>query len=326
MMHFDKKDKKILYELDVNSRQSFHDIAKKVGLSKDAVIYRVKKLEEEGIIQHYQTLINLGMLGYTSFRLYLKLQNTTPEKEEEIIRSLKQKQAITWLGSWEGEWDIGMWIPVKTTKEMNDLWKDILNNYRDYIDKRWLTLFSKVTYYPRIHLIGKEQNLEEYPFVLESRSVDIDEKDEHVLKLLAPNARISLLEISRQVKMTPQTITARIKELQKKKVIVGYRTMFDIRKLGYQYYKLHINLHNLNPLKERQLRMFIKTNPFIIYDNEVLGGDDIELDVQVPSADELHALLGEIKRRFAGIIRNYKYMIITKEHKYTFFPESFTKK
>ena len=40
----DLKDRKILYELDINSRQPFAAIAKKVGLSKQTVINRVKKL------------------------------------------------------------------------------------------------------------------------------------------------------------------------------------------------------------------------------------------------------------------------------------------
>ena len=38
----DLKDKKILEQLDLNSRQSNSQIAKKVGLSKDAIGYRIK--------------------------------------------------------------------------------------------------------------------------------------------------------------------------------------------------------------------------------------------------------------------------------------------
>jgi len=41
----DLKDKKILYELDINSRQPNSEIAKKVGLSKQIVGLRIKKLE-----------------------------------------------------------------------------------------------------------------------------------------------------------------------------------------------------------------------------------------------------------------------------------------
>jgi DNA-binding Lrp family transcriptional regulator len=43
MQNLDLKDKKILYELDFNARQSNASIGKKVGLSKDIVNRRVKK-------------------------------------------------------------------------------------------------------------------------------------------------------------------------------------------------------------------------------------------------------------------------------------------
>ena len=42
MEKLDLKDKKILYELDIDCRQSFRSIGRKVGLSKDVVATRVK--------------------------------------------------------------------------------------------------------------------------------------------------------------------------------------------------------------------------------------------------------------------------------------------
>ncbi|OGM02141.1 transcriptional regulator, partial [Candidatus Woesearchaeota archaeon RBG_13_36_6] len=83
MVKLDLKYRKILYELDVDSRQSYKEIAKKVGLSKDAVIYRINKLKKAGIIKRFHTVIDNGKLGFIPFRLYLKLQSTTPEKEQE---------------------------------------------------------------------------------------------------------------------------------------------------------------------------------------------------------------------------------------------------
>jgi len=50
MADLDLKDRKILYELDLNCRQSNTQIGKKVGLSRKVVEYRIKKMEEEGVI------------------------------------------------------------------------------------------------------------------------------------------------------------------------------------------------------------------------------------------------------------------------------------
>lgn len=96
--------------------------------------------------------------------------------------------------------------------------------------------------------------------------------------------------------------------------------MFDLEKLGYQYFKVHFNLHNLTENKESLFRTFIKQHPNIIYDNEVLGGDDIEIEIQVKFLKELREIIDKMKSQFSGIIRNYKYMLFYKEHKFVFFP------
>jgi Lrp/AsnC family leucine-responsive transcriptional regulator len=320
MSKLDLKDKKILYELDLNSRRSYNEIAKKVGLSKDSVIYRIKKLQERGIIKQFHTLLDTGKLGFISFRLYLKLQHTTPEKEIEIINFLKKKKMVTWLASFEGDYDLGLWVLSKTIKDMNQLWRELLKKYLNYIEKRNLTIFTKVSYFPRVYFLGKKENKEEYIFIVEPEEIVFDKKDIEILKLLCLDARIPILEIAKKLDLSAKTVALRIRQLEKKKVIVGYRTMFDLEKLGYQYFKVHFNLHNLTEEKEKRFRFFIKQHPNIIYDNEVLGGDDIEMEVQVKSQQDLRAVISEVKEQFADIIKNYKYMLIYKEHKFLFFP------
>lgn len=320
MDKFDLKDRKILYELDLNSRQSFHEIAKKVGLSKDSIIYRINKLKEVGIIKQFHTVIDVGKLGFTSFRLYLKLQNTTQKKEEEIIEFLKKQKIITWIVSIEEEYDLGMWILTKSVKEMNFLWKEFLKKYRDFIEKRWLTIFTKVSYFPRTYILEQKKNREELVFITEPQETKIDDVDIELLKLLALNSRVSILELSEKLKITPKTVTSRIKQLEKKKVIIGYRTMFDLDKLGYQYFKIHFNLHNLTEEKEKQFRSYLRQHQNVTYDNEVLGGDDIEIEVQLQTIQDLRNFIEEIKNQFADIIRNYKYLLFYKEHKFLFFP------
>lgn len=320
MIKIDLKDRKIIYELDINSRQSYNDIAKKVGLSKDSVIYRIKNLQRECIIKQYHTVIDVGKLGYISFRLYMKFQNTTPEKEAEIFAFLKKQRIVTWFASFEGEYDLGMWILVKSVKEMNTLWKELLNHYRDFIEKRWLTIFTKVTYLPRTYILEQKVNRKEYLFITESEEISLDKTDRQLLQLLAPDARISILKLAQKTHITPKTVTARIKQLKKKKVIIGYRTLLDMEKLGYLFFKVLFNLHNLTEQKEKEFRAYLRQNPNIIYDDEVLGGEDIEVDIQVPSIQDLRKFLEEIKKQFADIIRKYNHLLIYKEHKYVYFP------
>ena len=54
----DLLDRKILYELDRNSRRSASEIAKKVRVHRNVVNFRINRLIEKGIIREFVTIIN----------------------------------------------------------------------------------------------------------------------------------------------------------------------------------------------------------------------------------------------------------------------------
>ena len=85
MQKIDLKDRKILYELDLNCRKSNAQIGKKIGLSRKVVEYRIKRMENEGIIISYWTAINTMRLGYYVYRIYISFQDITSEIKNEII-------------------------------------------------------------------------------------------------------------------------------------------------------------------------------------------------------------------------------------------------
>jgi|SRR3989344_1517295 len=316
----DLKDKRLLYELDLDSRQSFNELGKKLSLSKSSVIYRINNMQKSGIIKQYHTVLDIGKLGYISFRLYIKLQNSTPEKEQEIIDFLKNKEIVTWIVSVDGDYNIGCLILVKTISEMNVLWKELLKKYVNYLEERQLTIMTKVAYFSRAYLLDLKENIYEINFITEPRNIDIDDTDKEILKLLVPNARISIIEVSRKLKITPKTTINRVKALEQKKIIIGYKTVFNLELLGYQYYKVLFRLHNVVNEKLQQFKRYIKVHPNIVYDDEVLGGDDIEIEVQVKDNNELRALINDIKLKFADMIKSYKILLFYKEHKYLYLP------
>ena len=63
----------ILSELDMDARQPISAIAKKVGLSKEVVNYRIKQLEKKKVIREYYTVLNITKLGLIFCRLFMRL-------------------------------------------------------------------------------------------------------------------------------------------------------------------------------------------------------------------------------------------------------------
>ena len=63
-MHLDETDVKILKALTLDARLSSRQIAKQCDVSIGTVLSRIKRMENEGIIQGYSALLDHEKLGY----------------------------------------------------------------------------------------------------------------------------------------------------------------------------------------------------------------------------------------------------------------------
>ncbi|MEM8775483.1 MAG: Lrp/AsnC family transcriptional regulator [Pseudomonadota bacterium] len=90
----DEIDKKILQSLSADSRQSIEKLSEEVCLSPTPVRRRVKKLEDDGIIQRYTLNVDMKKLGYAlTVFAFVKLQGrdrVTLARFEEKICDLKE--------------------------------------------------------------------------------------------------------------------------------------------------------------------------------------------------------------------------------------------
>lgn len=86
-------DKRIIKILQDDARTSITDIAKKVGLSRNAVKYRIKMLEREGYIKKYNTVIEPEKFGKKLMILFnfdVELQ-----KLKQTVTELKKYNSLT---------------------------------------------------------------------------------------------------------------------------------------------------------------------------------------------------------------------------------------
>src|SRR3989338_7489293 len=136
MYDLDAKNRKILYQLDINCRQSNASIGKKVGLSKEVVNYRIKKLENDGIIKWYYTMIDFSKLGYYSIRLYIKLLDASSKIRKEIIEHLVSDTRTFFVVEISGNIDIGVGTWIKNIYEFESFYnnfKKVFNNFFSYL-------------------------------------------------------------------------------------------------------------------------------------------------------------------------------------------------
>ena len=127
MAKLDAIDSKILYELDKDSRKSCREIGKKLRLSAEVVNYRIKRLEDSGVITAYTLAINLSKLSLIQFKILLSFQHIKSQKLGQIIEKLKENKSVKWIVSCKGNWDLIISLEAFSLKEVELLKSQILS-------------------------------------------------------------------------------------------------------------------------------------------------------------------------------------------------------
>ncbi len=313
----DKLDKKILYELDLNARQSFSEIAKKVRLSKEVVNYRVKQMETKGIIKGYYTLINQYKLGYMCNRFFIKFKLISTDKEKEIVDYFVKHPKYWWIDTAVGHVDLGAGTWEKDIFGFKERREEMLDQFEQYIADFTQTSYLGFYIYKRAYLVNKKAKDTDVILYVQPQLESVDETDLNLLKEISNNARMPTIEIAKRLNLSVQTITQRLKELQKSKVIESFRPMIDLSKIGYYWYKLFFVLKNHR--KKQDILNYCAQHPNIVYAYETTNRDDLELEMEVESYDKFKEILDDIRTKFNDTIDSYRFVIWNKEQKILFF-------
>ena len=118
MMKLDSLDRQLLTLLQKDCKQTNKELSVKLGLSVTAVYERIKKLEREGVINHYVSLLNkekLG-LGFVVF-CQIKLVQHTKEFLTEFEREVKQLDEVLECYHVSGDYDYLLKVIVKDMQQ-----------------------------------------------------------------------------------------------------------------------------------------------------------------------------------------------------------------
>src|SRR5262245_56914909 len=85
----DRVDRELLAALSRDGRRPAADLAKELGLSRQAVTERIRDLERRGVIRGYRADVDPAALGLgVRAQLRLTLDGKTPQKEKDVLRRL----------------------------------------------------------------------------------------------------------------------------------------------------------------------------------------------------------------------------------------------
>jgi len=320
MERIDVKDRKILYYLSLDSRQSFQKIGKKVGLTKEVVSYRIKRLQELGIIQNFYTDFILTPMGQTIYvRLYFNYQNINPSIKKEIIQHFVDTNEATVVASLEGNYDLMVIVICPDIYQIHPYLEHLLMTYGDYFKERYTAMYLiRNQYNPSFLLDSKTKKLEPHIHRL-YQGISYDELDMNILKALDLNARIPITLLAEKLHSTVSVVHYRLKRLKKLGVILGFGVNINWDLIGYRFYHVEINLKQYQ--KRSEIIRYLMENPYFRSTHQLLGhASDLEVDLILENVTQLHEVMDTLSTQFSESVKDFKYWSILKIHKEQLFP------
>lgn len=324
MSNLDRLDRRLLFELDKNSRLSFTALGRLLRIPQETVRYRLHGLLEQGIIEHLITFFDTGRLGYTYYKVLLKLFNVNEAQVLALIHSLKRHPAVNWIARTDGIFDICFTIRTSRIHDLSQFLDELKENYRSIILRITFGVNIEVEFAVRDYLVSRTRISQPVHYSTQEqlkREEHVpDEIDLAILRNLANDTRATGAKIAELLKLSTETILTRIRRLEKQNLITRYSIQPNLEKIGMINYYVFIYLSSATQERIQEFRSFCRKDIHIVYFIKALGEWDFELNIEAESLSQYREIMMHLTKEFSDIIRDYLSLPVSGIHKYTLTP------
>ena len=231
----DKRDEQIFECLLQNCRLTTKEIAKITKIPQTTVSYKIHQLEEKEIISKYDGLINFSLI-FDDVQIFLISHKDT--KNNEFEEKVHNNSSIASLLRVSNPKNYFLFSMFDSTNEENKFLKEISNeviSYEKYsVQNIEIFPFSIYDSKIKVKLLPKP-----------TQKIKLEKIDYKILNYLSNgHGRISILELTKQLKSTYDIISYRFKRLKDN----GYFSLFlaqpSITEFHLQVNYLHLQLKN----------------------------------------------------------------------------------
>jgi len=289
----DKTDNNILKELDNNPKISLTKLAKKLRISQQVADYRIKRLLKNKVISKFGTVINLNSLSLEHYRLFITFTGTKKYTNDIILKYLKNKKGVFWAVRVGGRYDLHIALFVFDFNELDSFIDDFNEEFPGLI-KDYKSCYG-LTYHMLRHkyLQSGNKNIE---FGYKDKPIKIDNLDMKILDKIKNNCRLSSLEISDGLNVSYKTVINRIKNLEKKNIILGYRLFMMSEEL--QPYIVLISYNNYSKKEESKLIEYTINHKNVTQTIRLFGIWNVFLHIRAKDVEHLQEILIDLRNSF----------------------------
>ena len=306
-MELKKFDRQLLYHLSRDGSLSLTDLAKLMKTSKQAVAYNLNKLVKEEVITLFYTEIDHSKLGAMGFRIMIRLSQSSPQKEKEIVDFLMKHKNVRRVILVDDHFDI---IVEVVQDDVNDIYDTLIfigEKYGKNISEICVEIVRSREIFPFNMFLENpkpEHGLKIY-YKKHEKIYVLDKIDRAILNELENNCRMDYVKMADELNTSPKTLIYRRKRLETEKVIVGYGIVVNWKKLDKVRYRILIEPLVYNRKRYEEFKDFIRDSPHVIGMKQVISRYMVEFDMVSDSYNEILAFMDSIRGKYSELIRSY---------------------
>ncbi|HQT44521.1 MAG TPA: AsnC family transcriptional regulator [Candidatus Micrarchaeota archaeon] len=313
-------DRHILEELSINSRMLATKLAKKNRLSKQALQYRMQRMESEGVVNAYITYVDWAKLGFIRCQMIIKHSPISDESYAKIMEKCRAEGAVH-ITRCDGEWNMLVGYLARTHREIYEKSNRIRQAFGAHM-LHWRTativdvsVKSMPSYFNEkdsgmlIGTLGKEGAL-----------YNADEKDILILKALATDARAPYAKLAAATRLPPETVRFRMKRLEKEKAIMSYGVSINPELEGFNHFMVLVRFSNPDNKKIDELIKFLLSIPKTRRVARLVSTVDLMYEVRAKDEKEIRAIKDSVDAKFEDIIQAQNVLRMYGENLFAFFP------
>ena len=316
----DAKDRRIIYELGKGCRRPLGEIAKAVGVSKQALHYRINRLVANGAITAFIATIDFSKLGYVNHEAWLQLAAVSRERKAAFIEGLASHKNVRLVAECGGKFDLLVGILAENTFQFNRIFAELLRKSPGVVRNYSFAISFEFYAYPRTYFLDKDERKRPHAITSEPKRLSLDKVELALLSLLSAEARLPTLELAARAGASPATVRAKMKRLEKDGIITGYTIVFQHSAIGYENYEIFAGVHDMTEAREKEVEEFCRSNPHSTYLLKCVGKWNLDMGFDARDSAHFQQILNEFRDRFSNVIEDYDFVSITSWNKFTYYP------
>lgn len=288
----DAKDRRLLAELDRNPRLPLTALARRLRVSPQVADYRLRRLRS-GVIAKLGPVLNFRALALEHYRVFVQYNAKKGVTDRDIFAYLQGRPEVYWAGRIGGKYDLVIVLFVFDfaafdwfIDAFNARFPGLIKDYKACYGLEHRTFRHK-------YLHGDHGSLS---YGYKDAPAALDELDRRILAAYKDDCRRSALEVGRNMGVSYKTVQARLRALEQRRVILGYRLF--LKKSEEQPFIVLFSYKDYAAKAEARLLAYLGAHARVTQTVRLFGLWNLFVHVRLQSNEELQRLIIELRDAF----------------------------